>query len=43
VVATVILVATGAGAFIVIPAIACALMMGAMVWMAVRASGHRGS
>lgn len=36
------LVATGAGAFAVVPVAACALMMGAMVWMMMRGGGDGG-
>jgi hypothetical protein len=37
--AGVALVASGAGAFAVVPVIGCALMMGAMVWMMTRGGG----
>ena len=39
VVAAGILVATGAGAAAFIPAVACALRMGAMMWMMMRGGG----
>ena len=38
----VVLIATGASALAFIPAIGCALMMGAMVWMMMRGGGHGG-
>lgn len=38
----VVLVAVGAGALAFIPAIGCALMMGAMVWMMTRGQGGSG-
>jgi hypothetical protein len=38
----IVLVAAGAEAFVFIPALACMLMMGMMVWMMVRAGGHGG-
>ena len=41
--AAVALVGVGAGALVVVPAIACAAMMGAMIWMMVRAGGGRAS
>lgn len=37
-----VLVATGAGAAAIVPALACAAMMGAMVWMMARGGGHGG-
>ena len=37
-----VLVATGAGVVAFLPVIACALMMGAMVWMMMRGSGNDG-
>jgi hypothetical protein len=43
VVAGVVLVAAGVGAFAVVPVAACALMMGAMVWMMMRPRGPGGS
>lgn len=39
IVAAIVLVASGAGAIVLIPAIGCALMMGAMVWMMTRSGG----
>jgi len=41
-VVVIVLVAAGAGAFAFIPVLGCALMMGMMVWMMVRAGGHGG-
>ena len=43
VLAGVVLVAAGANAVAFIPAVGCALMMGAMVWMMLRGGGHGGS
>ena len=43
VIAGVVLVTAGAGAFAFVPALGCALMMGTMVWMMVRPGGHGGS
>jgi hypothetical protein len=43
VLAGVVLVAAGASAVAFIPAVGCALMMGAMVWMMMRGGGHGGS
>lgn len=37
-----ILVASGAGAVAIVPALGCAAMMGAMVWMMMRGGGHGG-
>lgn len=39
VVAGVVLAGTGASAFALVPLAACALMMGAMVWMMMRGGG----
>jgi hypothetical protein len=39
--AAIVLVVAGADAFAFIPALACGLMMGMMIWMMVRAGGHR--
>ena len=36
----VVLVVTGAGAVAVLPALGFTAMMGAMVWMMIRAGGH---
>ena len=38
----IVLVTAGADAFAFIPALGCALMMGMMIWMMVRARGHGG-
>lgn len=38
----IVLLAAGAGAFVLIPVLGCALMMGMMVWMMVRPGGHGG-
>jgi hypothetical protein len=35
----VVLVATGAGALVLLPALACAAMIGMMAWMMIRAGG----
>jgi hypothetical protein len=40
VVTTFVLVAAGAESVAFVPALGCALMMGAMVWMMVRPGGH---
>ena len=42
VVAGVVLVAVGADAFVLVPALACAAMMGAMMWMMMRGGGGGG-
>jgi hypothetical protein len=42
VIAGVALVAAGADALVFLPAVGCALMMGAMVWMMVRPGRHGG-
>jgi hypothetical protein len=39
IVAGVVLVATGAGALVLLPALACAAMIGMMAWMMIRAGG----
>jgi hypothetical protein len=41
-VALVLVFATGSGAWFLLPALGCALMMGAMVWMMVGGMGGRG-
>jgi hypothetical protein len=38
----IVLVAIGAGALALIAPLGCALMMGMMIWMMVRPSGHGG-
>jgi H+/Cl- antiporter ClcA len=43
VVASVVLVAAGAGALVFLPILGCAAMMGAMVWMMVRSGGPGGN
>lgn len=40
--AGIVLVATGASALAVLPALGCAAMMGMMVWMMFRGGGHGG-
>jgi hypothetical protein len=40
VVTTFVLVAAGVPTLAVVPALGCALMMGAMVWMLLRPGGH---
>jgi hypothetical protein len=42
VLAGIVLVTAGAGAFAFLPALGCMLMMGMMVWMVVRPGGHGG-
>ncbi|HEX6023824.1 MAG TPA: hypothetical protein VFZ00_17670 [Solirubrobacter sp.] len=37
---TIVLVAAGVGVFAFIAPLGCALMMGMMIWMMVRAGGH---
>ena len=41
-VAVVLVLATGSGAWFVLPALGCALMMGAMMWMMMGGMGGRG-
>ena len=36
----ILLVAVGANAFVIVAPLGCALMMGMMIWMMVRAGGH---
>ena len=38
--AAIVLVSAGAGAFVFVPALGCALMMGMMIWMMMRPGGH---
>ena len=42
VVALVLVLATGSGAYFVLPALGCMLMMGAMMWMMMGGMGGRG-
>ena len=42
VVVAIVLVAAGAGAFAILPALGCAVMMGMMVWMMVGGARHHG-
>jgi hypothetical protein len=42
IVAGIVLVATGAGAVALLPALGCAAMMGMMIWMMIGAGGGRG-
>jgi hypothetical protein len=42
VVAGIVLVGAGAGAFAFLPVLGCAAMMGAMVWMMMRSGGSGG-